>query len=283
MLENDTPTSPTPSCTGSTGAISASTFTAAGGTGSVSVTAGSTCAWTSTSSATFVTITAGSSGTGNGTATSRWPRTPPPHAPRRDSSGHGVHHLASGGRHDEPINARQPVRARGDSPIGGAAVTVARPPLTVSNAAATGTVGTVTYRFEISDQATFPNDAARTFSESTASHRDREARPGTVPRDLGTNVLWYWHARATDGTVTSAYSATETFSTGPRARRGRPGDRDDRHGGGTVTVTVTRRAAARGRRRQRRVHHREPRSSGTGGATVTATVAAGSGAPRSEP
>ena len=32
-------------------------------------------------------------------------------------------------------------------------------------------------------------------------------------RDLGPDVLWYWHARATDGVTTSAYSATETFRT----------------------------------------------------------------------
>jgi Zn-dependent metalloprotease len=40
---------------------------AGGGTGSVSVTAGAGCAWTAVSNATFITITAGSSGTGNGT------------------------------------------------------------------------------------------------------------------------------------------------------------------------------------------------------------------------
>src|SRR5262249_51261142 len=36
---------------------------------------------------------------------------------------------------------------------------------------------------------------------------------GVIPRDLGPSVLWYWHARATNGTVTGAYSATETFRT----------------------------------------------------------------------
>jgi hypothetical protein len=42
-------------------------FTASGGTGSVSVTASTGCSWTATSNASWITITAGSSGTGNGT------------------------------------------------------------------------------------------------------------------------------------------------------------------------------------------------------------------------
>jgi hypothetical protein len=40
---------------------------AGGGTGSVTVTAGTGCAWTAVSNATFITITSGSSGSGNGT------------------------------------------------------------------------------------------------------------------------------------------------------------------------------------------------------------------------
>jgi hypothetical protein len=39
---------------------------AAGGTGSVTVTAGAGCAWTAVSNATFITVTSGSSGSGNG-------------------------------------------------------------------------------------------------------------------------------------------------------------------------------------------------------------------------
>ena len=42
-------------------------FGAAGGSGSFSVTAGSGCAWTATTASTFITITAGASGTGSGT------------------------------------------------------------------------------------------------------------------------------------------------------------------------------------------------------------------------
>ena len=44
-------------------------YTSSGGTGSVSVSAESTCAWTATSSASWLTVGSGASGTGNGTVT----------------------------------------------------------------------------------------------------------------------------------------------------------------------------------------------------------------------
>ena len=55
-------------CTFSINPTSAS-FAAAGGTGSVSVTAGAGCNWTAVSNATFITVTGGASGTGSGTVT----------------------------------------------------------------------------------------------------------------------------------------------------------------------------------------------------------------------
>ncbi len=60
-----TVTQPAP-CTYSISPISNS-FTSSAGTGSVSVTAGSGCAWTAVSNATWITVTSGGSGTGNGT------------------------------------------------------------------------------------------------------------------------------------------------------------------------------------------------------------------------
>jgi hypothetical protein len=54
-------------CTFSASPTSASP-TAAGGTASVAVTAGSGCGWTATSNASWITITSGASGTGNGVA-----------------------------------------------------------------------------------------------------------------------------------------------------------------------------------------------------------------------
>jgi len=61
-----TPT-PTPNCTYSITPASQS-FSSAGGTGSVNVTAPSGCSWTAGSNQSFVTITSGSSGNGSGTA-----------------------------------------------------------------------------------------------------------------------------------------------------------------------------------------------------------------------
>jgi hypothetical protein len=59
-------TPPPPTCTYSLSATSAAAG-ASGGSGTVGVTAGSTCAWTATSNATWLTVTSGTSGTGNGT------------------------------------------------------------------------------------------------------------------------------------------------------------------------------------------------------------------------
>lgn len=61
----NTPTFPIP-CTYTISPTSL-TFTSAGGTGSVNVTAGTGCAWTATENLDWVTNTSGSSGTGSGT------------------------------------------------------------------------------------------------------------------------------------------------------------------------------------------------------------------------
>jgi Zn-dependent metalloprotease len=63
---SDVPTDCGGTCTFSISPTSASQ-PAGGATGSVSVTAGAGCSWSAVSNATFITITAGSSGTGNGT------------------------------------------------------------------------------------------------------------------------------------------------------------------------------------------------------------------------
>ena len=57
---------PTPACTYTLAAGSAS-LTALGGTGSVGVTAPAGCAWTATTSASWITVSSGAAGTGNGT------------------------------------------------------------------------------------------------------------------------------------------------------------------------------------------------------------------------
>src|SRR5439155_15388302 len=95
------------------------------------------------------------------------------------------------------------------SPVGGQAVDPGRPTLVVNNASSTGAIGTVTYRFEISDQPTFPSDPVRTFTQDGVA-QGSGTTSWVVNHDLGASVLWYWHARATNGTVTGAYSDVET-------------------------------------------------------------------------
>lgn len=209
----DTPNTTTtaPTCTVTAGAITASSFPATGGTGSVPITAGTGCAWTATSSAAFVTISSGATGNGNGTvAFTVAQNTGAARSATLTIAGATSFTITQAAAASTPagtLSAPTP-----NSPVGGQTVNVARPALVVNNAAASGNVGAVTYRFEISDQPTFPNDPVRTFTADGVA-QGSQTTTWTLTRDLGTDVLWYWHARATDGVVTSAYSSTETFRT----------------------------------------------------------------------
>ena len=210
---NNNSTAPTtPSCSFSITQPATTSFGAEGGSGTVAITAGSGCAWTGVSSATFVTISAGATGTGNGTVTfSVAANAGADRAATLTIGGSIVTITQRGPTAPTPSGTLAAPTAK--SPIGGAAVDPGRPTLVVNNAAATGTVGTVTYRFEVSDTSTFPVDAVRTFTQDGVG-QGSGTTSWAVNRDLGANVLWYWHARATNGTTTTAYSATETFSTG---------------------------------------------------------------------
>jgi hypothetical protein len=276
--KDNTPATPTtPSCTVTAGAISASTFAAAGGTASVAITAGTGCAWTATSSATFVTISAGSSGTGNGTVTIAV------------AANAGAARTATLTIAGTTFTVSQSAAGAGTpgllsaptatSPVSGQGVTVTRPPLVVTNATAAGTVGTVTYRFEISDQPTFPSDPVRTFSVDGVA-QGTNTTTGVVPRDLGPDVLWYWHARATDGTVTSPYSATETFRTPTTCTFSvSPAATSIGPLGGTVTITVTTGSTCAWTATSNSPFITvSAGAAGTGNGTVTATVAPGTGA-----
>jgi hypothetical protein len=81
----------------------------------------------------------------------------------------------------------------------------------VTNAVATGSVGTVTYRFEVSESDAF------TAGSRTSTSLDIPQGDGTTtwlpPSELIPDFLYYWHARATNGTITSEWSKTETFKT----------------------------------------------------------------------
>ncbi|PYR46168.1 MAG: hypothetical protein DMF95_18930 [Acidobacteria bacterium] len=174
------------------------------------VTAGTGCTWTATSSATFVTISAGTSGSGNGTVTfTVAANTGAARTATLTVAGTTFTVTQSAAAPLPPGTLSAPTAS---SPVGGQTVTATRPDLVVTNAIASGNVGTVTYRFEISDLNTFPNDPVRTFTADGIA-QGAGTTSWTVNRDLGPDVLWYWHARATDGATTSAYSPTETFRT----------------------------------------------------------------------
>src|SRR5439155_531625 len=138
---NNANTPTTPSCTVTAGTISASSFAAAGGTGSVPVTAGTGCTWTATSSATFVAITSGASGSGNGTVSfTVAANTGASRTATLTVSGTSftVSQSAAG-----PTSAGSLTAPTANAPIGGQTVTDTRPTLVVNNATASGTVGTV--------------------------------------------------------------------------------------------------------------------------------------------
>jgi len=98
------------------------------------------------------------------------------------------------------------------SPSGGQDVEL-RPTLVVNNAAATGNVGTVTYRFEVSSDSTFPDDPAKTITQDGVA-QGSGTTSWPVPRDLTQGVVYFWRARATNGTITTAFSTVESFKAG---------------------------------------------------------------------
>ena len=97
------------------------------------------------------------------------------------------------------------------SPIGGATIGDRRPTFSVKNAAATGNVGTVTYQFEVSEMDSFPANS-RTSSAAGIAQGDGTTN-WVPPSDLLPNAVNYWHARATNGKITTDWSRTETFKT----------------------------------------------------------------------
>lgn len=97
------------------------------------------------------------------------------------------------------------------SPVGGAEITGVRPTLEVNNAAATGTVGSVTYRFEISEAQDFPTGSRTVAIDNVAQGNGTTSVQ--VPVDLQPAWLYYWHARASNGTITTDYSARESLRT----------------------------------------------------------------------
>jgi Putative binding domain, N-terminal len=209
--KKETTTTTSPSCSFSV-VQPTTTFGPEGGTGSVPVTvsAGTNCSWTATSSATFITFSTGS-GTGSGTAAF----TVAVNTGAERTSTLTIAGASVSITQRAAVAAPAPTLAAptAKSPVSGQLVDPGRPTLVVNNAAVTGTPGTVTYRFEVSDLATFPVDPVRTFTQDGVA-QGSGTTSWVVNRDLGKDVLWYWRARATNGTVTSPFSSVETFSTG---------------------------------------------------------------------
>lgn len=272
---NSNPASP--ACTATAGAPSTSNFGPEGGTGTIAVSAAAACSWTAASGSSFLTITSGAAGTGNGAVTfSVATNSGSDRSGTITAAGTAVTISQRAAATTPPPGSVTLAAPVARSPIGGASVDVARPTLTVTNAVATGTPGTVTYRFEISDQSSFPVDAARTFSVDGVA-QGSGTTSGVVPRDLGPSVLWYWHARATSGTVTSAYSATETFRTPSTCTYALLVGAAVGAGGGTQTVTVTTDAACAWTATSNASFVTVASgASGSGNGTVTLTIAANS-------
>jgi hypothetical protein len=188
------------------------TYGPEGGTGSatVTVTAGTGCTWTATSSATFVTFTAGATGTGSGTAT--FTVAVNPGAERTSTltiAGTAVT-LTQRAAVSAPAPTLSAPTPR--SPSGGQDVEL-RPTLVVNNAVSTGSIGTVTYRFEVSDSDAFPADPARTITQDGVA-QGGGTTSWPIPRDLTPGTLYFWRARATNGTITTSFSAVERFRPG---------------------------------------------------------------------
>lgn len=208
-----------------------------GGTGSAAVTAGASCTWTAASSGSFITVVSGATGTGNGTVQFNVAvNTGTDRIATLTVAGTAISITQ---RAAAPTPAPTLSAPSAKSPIAAQFVTPGRPTLVVNNATSTGSIGTVTYRFEVSDQPSFPADPIRTFTEDGVA-QGSGTTSWVVNHDLGANVLWYWRARATNGTVTSAFSAVETFSTGQSCTYTlTPPNASLNGSGGTGTVGVT--------------------------------------------
>jgi hypothetical protein len=95
------------------------------------------------------------------------------------------------------------------SPVGGLEIQGLRPSLEVDNSVATGTVGAVTYRFEISDSADFPSGSRTLVIDNVTQGSGSTSTQ--ISSDLEPGRLYYWHARSTSGSITSGYSTSETL------------------------------------------------------------------------
>ena len=97
------------------------------------------------------------------------------------------------------------------SPVANVMTDTRKPSLTVSNAVASGSVGSVTYQFEVSESNAFPADSRS--SSITGVAQGDGSTSWVPPSELIPGFLYYWHARATNGAMMTDWSQTETFRT----------------------------------------------------------------------
>ena len=272
------PAAPAATCQITLGQV-ATAIPAGGITGSVAVNAGSGCTWTATSGAAFITITQGASGSGNGSV--QFTVAPNVGAARTGTltiAGTILTLLQAAGIVVTPPGLGPP---SGQSPAGGQLVDTLTPTLVVTNAAVTGTVGSVTYRFEVSDVDSFP-EGSRTLASDAVSQGSGNTA-WTVPQSLAPNTTYFWRARAAGGSVTSAFSNVETFRTPNNCSFSLSTTTiTTTSTGGTSTVNVTTPGTCSWTATSNASFITiTSGASGTGNGTVTISVAASSGAARS--
>ena len=182
---------------------------AGGVTASVAVNTAAGCAWTATSGAAFITITQGATGSGSGSVQFT---VAPNTGPARTGTltvATTIFTLTQAAGIVVPQASLAPPSAQ--SPAAGQVVDTLTPTLVVANAAATGNVGAVTYRFEVSDLDSFP-DGVRTIAADSVPQGSGNTA-WTVPQSLAAGTTYFWRARASGASVTSTFSNVETFRT----------------------------------------------------------------------
>jgi hypothetical protein len=204
------PAAPAPTCEVTLGQV-ATAVPAVGATASVAVNTAAGCAWTATSGAAFITITQGATGTGSGAV--QFTVAANTGAARTGTltiAGTTITFTQAAAVVAPPPGLGAPAA---QSPAGGQLVDTLTPTLVVANAAATGTVGSVTYRFELSDLDSFPEGSRTRVADAVAQGSGNTA--WTVPQSLTPNTTYFWRARASASSapVTSAFSNVETFRT----------------------------------------------------------------------
>ena len=110
------------------------------------------------------------------------------------------------------------------SPINGATTLSTRPTFIVLNGDVSAASASVIYEFQLDDEtSSFPNPSTFEAVRSSGTLTTAQFADGLV-----TEMTFYWRVRATDGTVTTDWSAVQTFQTpsvtsGPRTPDPPPG------------------------------------------------------------